>query len=112
MERCGGTIVWTLAAALPLASPALAGPFDGPYRPEAVAMPHLRTCDAHGPGFAALPGSGACVRVGGRVRAEAGTGLRPEAGPIRASGRLSVDVRPQTDYGPARAFVRLRAGQP
>jgi hypothetical protein len=69
-----------------------------------------RPCPRFGPGFAAVPGTGACTRISGRVRAEAGTPIRrgPErAGALSGSGRLAIDTRTDTEYGPARAFVRF-----
>ena len=72
-----------------------------------------RACPQFGAGFAALPGTSACTRVSGRVRAEAGTPRRgPEReGAVTAAGRLAVDTRTQTDYGSARAFVRFGTGR-
>lgn len=72
-----------------------------------------RACPQFGPGFAEIPGTGACTRVSGRVRAEAGTPQRgPEReGTLSASGRLAIDTRTQTEYGPARAFVRFGTGR-
>lgn len=116
MERRGNGIR-LLAAALALGgsgsgSAAWAGPLDAPYVRENLAMPDLRNCAAQGPGFLAVPGSETCLRIGGRVRTEAGTRLRPGGAPVTASGRLAVDARTQTAYGPVRAFVRLRSAQP
>lgn len=72
-----------------------------------------RACPQWGPGFAEIPGTGACTRVSGRVRAEAGTARRgPEReGPVSAASRLAIDTRTETDYGPARAFVRFGTGR-
>ncbi|ACA18536.1 porin [Methylobacterium sp. 4-46] len=99
----------TLAAACFLAAPARALDLDLPRTPT--------PCLAEGPRFAALPGSGTCLRIGGRVAAEAGTagGRGPaarEAARTGAGGRLDLDARTETEVGPARAFIRLRAGSP
>ena len=71
-----------------------------------------RPCPAHGPGYVHMPGTGTCMRVGGRVRGEAQAGgRRTSTGDtvgFRSEGRLNIDARTQTDYGPVRTFVRVR----
>ena len=47
-----------------LSAPGLAGAAERRAAPDPCAM--------HGPGFVALPGSGSCVRISGRVRVEFG----------------------------------------
>ncbi|MET7242424.1 hypothetical protein ABZT49_03580 [Methylobacterium sp. EM32] len=73
-------------------------------------------CPHEGPGFTRVVPGGPCMRISGRVRAEAGTPVhaRPGAGldgaargVVSASGRVAIDTRTQTDYGPARAYIRL-----
>jgi hypothetical protein len=63
------------------------------------------------PGFAMLQSSDTCVRIGGRVRAEtvigSSKGRRTDAVTSQASGRVQMDVRKQTEYGPLRAFIRV-----
>lgn len=71
-------------------------------------------CDRYGPGFAPLAGTATCVRVAGRVRAEAeAVRARQSEGAAggRASGRVSIDARTDTSLGPARAFVRVGTGR-
>jgi hypothetical protein len=72
----------------------------------------LQPCPEHGPGFVRTPGGEACVRIGGRARAEAQAGTRrsppDDIVGLRAGGRLDLDARAQTDYGPVRAFVRMK----
>ncbi|WP_243368135.1 porin [Microvirga solisilvae] len=67
------------------------------------------------PGFAMLQDSSACVRVSGRVRAEAIVGStrdrRSDAIGTRASGRIRMDVRKQTEYGPLRAVIGVEGIQ-
>lgn len=62
------------------------------------------------PGFAALQNSDACVRVSGRVRSDTLIGssrTRSVNGvETRTSGRIQLDVRKQTEYGPLRAVIR------
>src|SRR5215213_4897966 len=71
-------------------------------------------CSQHGPGFARPPGGKACVRIGGRVRGETQVGARrapaDDVAGLRSQGRLDLDARAQTDYGPVRAFVRMKGG--
>ncbi|GJD50370.1 hypothetical protein OPKNFCMD_3109 [Methylobacterium crusticola] len=110
-----------LLGALALLACALVG---GPARALDVkdlpVVPALAPCPSEGPGFHRTGPSGPCLRISGRVRAEAGTPLpgRPGAGPGRepagvlgASGRLAVDARTETDYGPARAYIRFGTGR-
>lgn len=63
------------------------------------------------PGFAALQASDTCVRVSGRVRADTiiGSSRNRSSDSIstQTSGRVQLDVRKQTEYGPARAFIRV-----
>ncbi|MCG7394552.1 porin [Microvirga sp. ACRRW] len=64
------------------------------------------------PGFAMLQSSDTCVRIGGRVRAETilrSTDSRKKDNfTNQASGRVQLDIRKQTEYGPARAFIRVQ----
>jgi len=61
------------------------------------------------PGFAMLQSSDICVRVSGRVRAETVVGssrLRSSGSyGSGATGRVQLDVRKQTEYGPFRAVI-------
>ena len=63
------------------------------------------------PGFAALQNSETCVRVSGQVRAESIIGSSRERSSdsfsTRARGRVQLDVRKQTEYGPLRAVIRV-----
>ncbi len=67
------------------------------------------------PGFAMLQSSDTCVRIGGRVRAESilrsSDGRKKDTFTNQASGRVQLDVRKQTEYGPVRAFIRLKGVQ-
>ena len=82
----------------------------GERRP--VAEP-ARSCPQHGPGFVEIPGTSTCIRIGGRARSEYGASTRrvrrDDIGGFRSGAQVSADVRTETDYGPARAFVRMRA---
>jgi hypothetical protein len=63
------------------------------------------------PGFAMLQASEMCVRISGRVRAETMVGssrLRlGDAWQTNASGRVRLDVRKRTEYGPLRAVISV-----
>ena len=87
--------------------------------PAAVAEPWtlpetVRACPQHGPGFVQVPGSATCLKVGGRVVAETTVGARriarDQIAGFGASGRVSVDARTDTAYGPVRTYMRVRAG--
>jgi hypothetical protein len=73
-----------------------------------------RACPQHGPGFVQLPGSTTCVKIGGRVVAETTTGsrriARDQIAGFGASGRVSLDARTETPYGPVRSYIRVKAG--
>lgn len=75
--------------------------------------PAARSCPGYGPGFVEVPGTSTCIRIGGRVRSEAGASTNRAAGGsttgFRNSGQISMDTRTGTAYGPLRTFVRLRA---
>ncbi len=63
------------------------------------------------PGFAQLQASDTCVRISGRVRADAAAGSSRSRSSDRlqteTSGRVQLDVRKQTEYGPLRAVIRV-----
>ncbi|MEE1611319.1 porin [Microvirga sp. CF3016] len=63
------------------------------------------------PGFAMLQSSDTCVRISGRVRADALVGtsrLRSaDSYGTQASGRVQLDVRKKTEYGPLRAVISV-----
>jgi hypothetical protein len=61
------------------------------------------------PGFAMLQASDTCVRISGRVRADALVGSSrfrsQNSYGTRVGGRVQLDVRKQTEYGPLRAVI-------
>ena len=73
-----------------------------------------RACPQHGPGFVRVAGSATCVKVGGRVTADTTVGTRrvprESIAGFGASGRVSLDSRTDTELGPLRTYVRVRAG--
>lgn len=62
------------------------------------------------PGFAALQNSDACVRVSGRVGADALVGpprtRSSDAYETRVRGRVQLEVRKPTEFGPFRGVIR------
>lgn len=81
-----------------------------PLRPEPQQA--AKPCPRHGIGFIRIPGSDTCIRIGGRATTgfalrsrEDGTASRPMTG-----GRMAVDTRVDTAYGPVRTYVRIDAG--
>ena len=112
------------------ATPVFAGETIQPRVPAARA--NSNECAVHGPGFAKIPGSDTCVKIGGHVRVEygvgnrglswgqggaAGSGITPYAPPEARgfapfpAGDVNVDTRTGTGSGAVRTFVRMRAGQ-
>lgn len=73
----------------------------------------MEACPEQGAGFGRIPGTSTCVRLSGRVSAGidvgGGRGRLLATAPVR--GRAAIDARGETDYGPARAFVRIGAGR-
>jgi len=63
------------------------------------------------PGFAQLQASDTCVRISGRVRAESLVGSSrvrsSDSFQTHAGGRVQLDVRKPTEYGPLRAFISV-----
>ncbi|WP_232629976.1 porin [Methylobacterium sp. Leaf118] len=68
----------------------------------------MEPCPSQGPGFARIPGTATCLRVSGRVAVDAGAGRA--AAPVR--GRLSIDTRSPSEFGPVRSFLRIGPGAP
>lgn len=93
---------------------ALSAPFPaGAGQPVAAAMPPLalHLCPDGG---VRLQG-GACIRLGGRLRVEAGatsfvSRLTHRTGSgLGTVGSVSVDVRVPTELGPVRTYIRLQS---
>jgi hypothetical protein len=63
------------------------------------------------PGFAVLQASDTCVRISGRVRSDtiAGSGRLRGSDSLHthSGGRVQIDVRKQTEYGPLRAVIAV-----
>ena len=75
---------------------------------------YVRVCNAYGAGFFYIPGTQTCLKVGGRARFdyEYASNLNQNDGNtsgsgFRSVGRLVLDARTQSEYGPVRAFVRI-----
>ncbi|MET0429891.1 MAG: hypothetical protein ABW026_15515 [Microvirga sp.] len=64
------------------------------------------------PGFIPVADTSTCLKVSGGVRAEFVTGRAwGTGGGLRSEGRVGLDVRTQTGYGPLRTVVRVRTGR-
>jgi hypothetical protein len=77
---------------------------------------YVRVCDVYGAGFFYIPGTETCLRIGGEVRAQYGTGdsdignyngMANDQWHSRARGRIYFDARSETEYGLLRGYVRL-----
>src|SRR6516225_1534222 len=99
-----------LGSAAGLVAVAGAQAADLPTR-KAAPVEYVRICAVHGPGFFYIPGSDTCIKIGGRARFEYVNAQTYSRGvdnsSFRASGRISLDSRTQTDWGLLRAFVRV-----
>ncbi|MEN3930516.1 porin [Microvirga sp. W0021] len=76
---------------------------------------YVRVCSEAGQGFFYLPGSDTCVQIGGRVRADTAyiqtNSRNNDAVNFSASARINLDVRTNTPYGLARAYLRYNLGR-
>jgi hypothetical protein len=101
---------WILASLTCLAAFGLGTDVRAGERPSLDSA--ARECPQYGPGFVQVPGTATCVRVGGRVTSEYGTSTRrnTRGSGFGTSGRVSVDTRTDTAYGPLRTYVRVKAG--
>ena len=84
--------------------------------PEPWIVPEVaRACPRFGPGFVEVPGTGSCVRIGGRVTTDytIGSAEAPRAPGtgFGANARLGIDLRTETDYGPLRLMYQLDTSQ-
>ena len=102
----------TLALAALLAALA-AGGASAKERLRPVDHDSMSECPQSGRGFVKVPGTSTCIRIGGRVRMDqtiaSGRSRRVHHG-FTPSGSIAADVRTQTEAGPMRGYVRLRAG--
>ena len=95
-----------------LAAPALAGPAPRPSAPapdfDAAA------CAGYGPGYAPVPGTRTCLKVGGRVTSEARvtSGGRREGAATRFGNRAQVraEAITPTELGPLRTVFEVSGG--
>jgi len=101
-----------LGSAAGLAAVSGAQAADLPMRKAApaAAVDYVRVCSTYGSGFFVIPGTEGCLRVGGRVRADA-IYVEPftradNAIEFVARGRIQLDHRQATAYGLLRSFVR------
>ena len=72
-----------------------------PWKPGKTSRP----CPEYGPGFVRVEGGTACVRVGGSVAVEYGTGSGGRTGSA-ASGAVRLETRDQTSFGQVRTVIQ------
>src|SRR5215217_7841474 len=82
---------------------------------KAAPVEYVRVCSTYGAGFFYIPGTETCLRVGGRVRADAlyaePFNRAQDVFGIRVRGRIQADARTATGYGLLRTFVRFEITQ-
>jgi hypothetical protein len=87
---------------------------DLPAR-KVAAVEYVRVCSTYGAGFFYIPGTETCLRIGGRVRADAlyaePFNRAQDVFGIRVRGRIQADARTATGYGLLRTFVRFEITQ-
>ena len=74
----------------------------------------MEPCPAQGAGFDRIPGTSTCIRLSGRVAAgvDARVGGRARSSTaVPVQGRVAIDARTDSEYGPVRSFVRIGAGR-
>ena len=70
----------------------------------------MEPCPAQGSGFVKIPGTSTCVRLSGRVAAEAGLNASSHTSqPV--VGRFQLDTRTPSAQGDVRSFVRFGSGR-
>ncbi len=83
--------------------------------PPAPPVDFARLCAAFGSAFHAVPGTETCVRMGGRVRADAvladGPGATAEDHNFatRSRGTVYLETRTPTDFGLVRTYIEMEA---
>ncbi|WP_243370969.1 porin [Microvirga solisilvae] len=77
----------------------------------AAPVEYVRVCSTYGNGFFYIPGTETCLRIGGRVRAEAlyvePTNRADTSIGFRGRGRVNIDARTATAYGLLRTYIRM-----
>ena len=113
------TLTRTILATILLVGGSLAAGAQESSRWSTASLPAVAACAN---GAIKLPGSAACLRLGGRLRAEMTVSngfLKPSGhggasgGTLaqgRAVGYVTLDARTQTELGPVRAYVSVRGG--
>jgi hypothetical protein len=101
-----------LGSAAALSTVAGAQAADLPVR-KAAPVEYVQLCPAFGRGFFTIPGTDTCLQISGRVRAEFIVREQENRGQdatgFRARGRLNIDARTATAFGPLRAYIRYEA---
>jgi hypothetical protein len=96
---------------------------DFPVKAGGGGVPYAKLCSAYGAGFAYMPGTDMCLKIGGWVRAEVTWGVNGNSTTglfnndyngrytnnlwTRERGYITADVREQTAYGVARGYLAV-----
>jgi hypothetical protein len=100
----------TSALAL-LASGAVASAADAIPTPEAAVAAeggsYVRVCDAFGTGYFYIPGSEACLRVGGQVSFSAGYDSFRDEGYTATEARIDIETAQDSELGAIKTKLRL-----
>ena len=90
---------------------------------KAKAVQYVKICSLYGAGFYYIPGTDTCIKVGGWVRSQTGSGYNgsmtngPMVGNVnnrsttdlstRNRGYITADARSQTEYGTLRSYIAV-----
>jgi len=100
----------TSALAL-LASGAAASAADAVPTPEAAVAAesgsYVRVCDSFGTGYFYIPGSEACLRVGGQVEFSAGYDSFQDEGYSATEARVDLETAQDSEFGAVKTKLRL-----
>ena len=99
-----------LSSAALLASATVGFAADLPTK-KAAPVEYVRVCSQFGAGYFYIPGSDTCLKLSGRVRADANYNepftRQANTTSTRARGYIGVDAFTATDWGPLRASFRI-----
>lgn len=77
---------------------------------------YVRVCDVYGAGYFYIPGTETCLRIGGEIRYQVGTGnnngvnhagYAEDTWTSHSRARIYLDSRSETELGELRGYVRL-----
>lgn len=105
------SILMATSALALLASGAVASAADAIPTPEAAVAAesgsYVRVCDAFGTGYFFIPGSEACLRIGGQVAFSAGYDSFQDEGYTATEARIDIETAQDSEFGAIRTKVRV-----